>query len=404
MTSRNGRITKTRIFMACFASIMVCVSSIYGMTFVFTKSIVKELILDQKDVKQNIRSGSNNKNLILDYSIPSSVQSVVDDDKKPIKKDAKPGNKKPSADNNKKRKDKQQKQTEKDKLRLGKKKKEKKQVWIEESSDIGEITSSGNILNDTTIIVTTNWMPSAPSTDQLDKVINSLSNLHGLPKDAPMIIAVDGAYENGARYESKMNVDMRAYVQAIRTKYNDKPQVSIIASDTKIMLVGNMKRSLRLVHTTYVLVLQHDLPFINKVNHTALVETMETNSNVRLVRFPTARVLTRARDGGVCEENEVDFEDSNGIQLTKTHVWSDRNHLTRKSYYAEMFQLPGWSGVRNMEFHMESFGNQDCKHWGTYLFGKRGGNPTIFHLDGRGNGQHMTSTKRVYGNLSGLLD
>lgn len=331
MTTRNGGISKARIFMACFASIMVCVSSIYSMTFVFTKSIVKEMILDQKDVKQNIRSGSNNKNLILDYNIPNSVQSVVDDDKKPVEKrkkpvktDAKPDNKKPSADNGKKRKDKKQKQTEKDNLRLGKKKKEKKQIWIEESSDIGEITSSGNILNDTTIIVTTNWMPSAPSTDQLDKVVNSLSNLHGLPKDAPMIIAVDGAYENGARYESKMNVDMRAYVQAIQTKYNDKPQVTIIASDKKIMLVGNMKRALRLVHTTYVLVLQHDLPFINKVNHTALVETMENNSNVRLVRFPTARVLTRTRDGGVCEENEVDFEDSNGIRLTKTHVWSDR--------------------------------------------------------------------------------
>ena len=57
-----------------------------------------------------------------------------------------------------------------------------------------------------------------------------------------------------------------------------------------------------------------------------------------------------------------------------------------------------------MEFHMDTFGAKNCSYWGTYLFGPKGGHPTIFHLDGRGDGQHMTSTKRVYGNLTGLLD
>lgn len=319
--------------MACCTSIAVLVSSIYSMTFVFTKSIVKEMILDHKDIQLNIRYSS--KDLILDYDMPTGITIVdaVKDDlvsssssaiTKPVKKTnnlrkgkEERADKKPT---DQIRKDK--KQTNKYKLRLGDKK--KKQVWIEESNDIGEITSSDNPLNDTTIIIATNWMPSTPSTDQLDKVVTSLSRIHGLAKDAPMIIAVDGAYENGARYESKMNVDNRAYVKAIQAKY-DQPHITILAADTKIMLTGNMKRALRKVQTEYVLVLQHDLPFINEVNHTALVETMEAHSEVRLVRFPTARVLTRTRDRGVCDENEVDFEDSNnGIHLTKTHVWSDR--------------------------------------------------------------------------------
>ncbi|KAL3934540.1 MAG: hypothetical protein SGBAC_009767 [Bacillariaceae sp.] len=261
-------------------------------------------------------------------------------------------------------------------------------------------------LNDTAIIITTNWMPSVPSTAQLDKVLNSLSFLNGLPEDAPMIIAVDGAYEGGARYKSTRNVDMRNYIQAIKAKYNNsnkKHNIKVITSSKKIMLVRNMKRALRRVHTKYVLVLQHDIPFINQVNHVGLIDAMETHPEVRLVRFPTARVLTRTRDGGVCDEEEVDFESENGIQLTKTHVWSDRNHLTRKVYYDEMFQLPGWNGVRTMEFHMHQFGKKNCSYWGTYLYGARGSNPTIFHMDGRRDGQYMTSTKRVYGNLTGIL-
>lgn len=81
----------------------------------------------------------------------------------------------------------------------------------------------------------------------------------------------------------------------------------------------------------------------------------------------------------------------------------DRNHLTRKSYYDEMFQLPGWEGVRAMEFHMRQYGTKNCSYWGSYLYGARGSKPTIFHMDGRRDGKFRTSTKRIYGNLTGLL-
>jgi hypothetical protein len=68
-----------------------------------------------------------------------------------------------------------------------------------------------------------------------------------------------------------------------------------------------------------------------------------------------------------------------------------------------MFQLPGWGGIRAMEFHMAQYGEKDCSAWGTHLYGPQGGNPSIFHLDGRRDGEYKTSTRRVYGNLTGLL-
>eukprot|EP00980_Cylindrotheca_fusiformis_P020916 scaffold7942_cov111-Cylindrotheca_fusiformis.AAC.1 len=253
---------------------------------------------------------------------------------------------------------------------------------------------------DTTIIVTTNWIPGLPSTKMIDSVINSLHYLHGLPSHTPLIIAADGAYEKGGRHESVRNVDMRAYVRALENKYNNS-HTTIFSSSKKRMLVGNMKRALRRVETEFILVLQHDLPFVNEVNHTALVEIMHTHSEVRLVGFPTDRVLIRKMDTGVCNEDEIEFH-ANGIELSKTHTWSDRNHLTRKSYYEEMFKLPGWEGIRYMELHMSEFARVNCSYWGSYLYGHRGANPTIFHLDGRRDGEHTTDTRNFRGNLTGL--
>eukprot|EP00980_Cylindrotheca_fusiformis_P015102 scaffold4166_cov95-Cylindrotheca_fusiformis.AAC.4 len=236
-------------------------------------------------------------------------------------------------------------------------------------------SDDGQQVPDTTIILTTNWIPGLTSTKMIDSVINSLHYLHGLPSDTPLIIAADGAYEGGAGY------DMRAYVLALKNKYNNS-HTTVLSSSKKRTLVENMKRALRRVETEFILVLQHDLPFVNEVNHTALVEIMHTHPEVRLVRFTTDRVLIRKRDTGVCNEDEIEFQ-ANGIDLSKTHTWSDRNHLTRKSYYEEMFKLPGWEGIQDMEIHMSKFAREDCSSWGSYLYGHKGANPTVFHLHGR---------------------
>lgn len=336
----NHAHTKLRILLASVLSTIVLISSVYNVTATFTRKMVQEIIIleesrqleiasklllagdlqkgnygltdtlhpcqenkkvyhasaertiDKRRVKKNEIESWKDMEIALSKHLDSNETTVsADKTKKTVKTKSHP----------KQRRTKSTKATQKQ---------------IKASA----ATSS----SDTTIVITTNWMPSLPSTVQLDKVINSLSFLRGLAKDTPMVIAVDGAYETGGRHESGRNVDLRAYIQAIRRNYQTAPRIQIMTSSKKIMLVQNMKRALQKVDTQFVLVLQHDLPFINEVNYTGLMETMESHSQeVRLVRFPTARVLTRKRDGGVCQT--VDFVDSkNGIQLTKTHVWSDR--------------------------------------------------------------------------------
>ena len=79
-----------------------------------------------------------------------------------------------------------------------------------------------------------------------------------------------------------------------------------------------------------------------------------------------------------------------------------RNHLTRKSYYEEMYDtiidpiianLSKTSSrahgsappviVRYMESIMEPIAETNCSYWGTYLYGYIGHPPTIQHLNGR---------------------
>lgn len=309
--------------MAIFTTAIVVGSSLYNMTFAFTKSLVREIIFEEQRqlvTAPYLRTKSSQYLYDDSAGLPSiMVEAEGDANAKTIV----PCNENESDESSTKSKDETESWNELEQILKDAEKKAPttRSKKITSSSIIND-DQSDSTMSDTTVIVTTNWMPGLPSTKMVDSVVNSLHFLKGLKTDAPLIIAADGAYEGGGRHESVRNVAMRNYVRALQKKYNST-HTTIFSSSKKIMLVGNMQRALRRVETEYVLVLQHDLPFINDVNHTALIDTMENHPEVRLVRFPTARVLTRKRDAGVCDENEVEFK-ANGVELTKTHVWSDR--------------------------------------------------------------------------------
>jgi hypothetical protein len=318
-------ISKARLLLACFTTAIVVGSSIYNMTFAFTKNLVREIILEEQR-QMATTSYLRNKNSQTQYLFEENFLPQIMEQEEgantvvPCKetKSEEPTNK----SKNEKESWNEIEQVLNHAADKKKTKKESKPHGFSNTNDRKHEADTGHNMPETTVIITTNWMPGLPSTKMVDSVINSLHFLHGLSADTPLIIAADGAYEGGGRHESVRNVDMRNYARALHKNYNNT-HTTVLSSSKKIMLVGNMKRALRRVHTEYILVLQHDLPFINDVNHTALIDTMEIYPEVRLVRFPTARVLSRKRDTGVCDEMEIDFK-TNDVELTKTHVWSDR--------------------------------------------------------------------------------
>lgn len=159
----------------------------------------------------------------------------------------------------------------------------------------------------------------------------------------------------------------------------------MVPQRSKVKLIQNMEAALPFVKTRFMYVLQHDLPFVLPVNHTSLVQTvLQYPEEVRLVRFGLHKTLSRHRDfpGRTCDPPF--FHSSHGIDLAKTHTWSDNNHFTTKAYYEEMFlTVEGFRDANFMEVPMRDAARQNCSRWGTWLYGEVGDGPMLQHLDGK---------------------
>jgi hypothetical protein len=240
--------------------------------------------------------------------------------------------------------------------------------------------------NDTTVIITSNFIPISPSLVMINKTIDSLKHLQGLCPTSPLIITVDGMSSGLRRKHNNTDERLAQYIQALKETYNQDHH-TILASNRSIDLTNNVQNAMKQVKTEFVYVLQHDMPFVQDINHAAILKTMDEYPNVlRLVRFNDKTNKRRNVEGATTCYNETTPVDSiNGINLIKTSIWSDRNHLTRKSYYEEMFQMFQEKLGRNprfMEMFMRDAGERNCSHWGPFYYGRHGLPRTIEHLDG----------------------
>jgi hypothetical protein len=260
----------------------------------------------------------------------------------------------------------------------------------ETSSSLPNPDEEPKIFPDTTIIITSNFIPSHPSTEIIVKTIASLELLRGLRGTStmiPLIVTVDGPYAKDRGPDSKRGRILKKYIDNLQQTYDshDMYNVTILPQTINVKLIKNVQHAISFVTTKFLYILQHDLPFVKHVDHTSLVKTVsQYPQKIRLVRFGLHKTLSRNRDvppNGTCVDL---FHSSHGIHLTKTHTWSDNNHFTTKAYYEEMLSsVPGFQQGNFMEMPMKNMALQDCAKWGTWLYGERDHGPTIQHLDGK---------------------
>jgi hypothetical protein len=179
--------------------------------------------------------------------------------------------------------------------------------------------------NDVTIIITSSWVPSHPSLELIRRTIDSFHYLEGLDVNTtPILITVDGAeYKIDRGSPTSKSRILSHYIQNLRKAYREWTNVRVLPQEVRLNLVGNVQQAIHIVETEYVYVIQHDMPFISPIHHSALIRTMEQIDDMRLVRFSPRRTLIRGRDKrGLCGDH-IDVE-ANGIALAKTHTWSDK--------------------------------------------------------------------------------
>ena len=207
--------------------------------------------------------------------------------------------------------------------------------------------------DETSVIITSNSIPTHPSLSMINSVVSTLERLKGLSPTARLIISVDGVNGRVAKNNKKTieesNKVLQEYVRRLRAVYNATHQ-TILVADGNVGITGVVKQAMDVVQTEFVYVIQHDMPFLQDINHTGIIRAMEEYPDtIRLVRFNRKKNFinfqrkpgepawkkvgdhpcynepspTTSNTNNTNNKNKSNNND-NGIQLIKTPLWSDK--------------------------------------------------------------------------------
>ena len=239
--------------------------------------------------------------------------------------------------------------------------------------------------SETSILITANLIPTHPSIHMINQTLLSVfQHAKGLGtiQDVPIIMGMDGLKEDASED------DARRFKEYLHNFQQAFPRAKIVAQNKSNGISWNVYHALQQVTTKYLYCIQHDMPFIADINHSAIVKTMEQYPTVlRIVRFNLrANMPKRSNRGGCWGENGPIYPNINGVSFTKTPGWSDNNHFTTVDYYHDIFAniITSQYRYQPMEFRMHGHARRvNCTLWGPYLYGAIGDGPFISHLDGR---------------------
>lgn len=248
-------------------------------------------------------------------------------------------------------------------------------------------------IKQTAVVVTTNWIPSAPSIQMIQEVLDSLDMIKGLPPNAPTYIildALDIKREPGGqgRWDKEETLDL--YSTNLMKEYMHRQNFHIVVNNVNLHVGGNLNKAIELLppETEFLYFIQHDLKFVKEVNHTAIIKTMKEYPDIfRNIRFGKGPNGPRksGRRSDDCWHMKGSSQEKNGITLSRTHKWSDNNQFASVEYYKEIL-----GKIRSIRRPMEapmmaSFQNTPgCNmNLTQHLYGGYGDGPYIDHLDGR---------------------
>ena len=249
------------------------------------------------------------------------------------------------------------------------------------------------VKNDLDVIITTSMIPSHPSTEHIDGVMNSLK-LINLPERCNIIIACDGTLADETYGPGYLR-----YLEILNKKYRDTDNVIIAAVPTNFEhgLTHNVKYAFNYVSSDYVLVLQHDLPFIREFDIKEVIKDMANIPQLKNIRFNKRKNIL---DG--CEKwtkgRKLDLYGNvvkgGKYEYISTPCWSDNNHLTTSHHYREVvleectnnyaMETQIYNGSLKKVYDTDDIEGTKRAHnrYGTYIFDSIDSEAYITHTDG----------------------
>ncbi len=222
------------------------------------------------------------------------------------------------------------------------------------------------------VIVTSSFIKSHPSIEIIKKTLESLKFINH--HDFELFITHDYSAED----------NFFAYIENLKNylKKSNYPDIKILLSDKPVHLTGTIREAIKYVKTKYVLIVQHDLPFIKNFDVNKIISDMEEAPHIKYVRFNKRKNIKAVFDA----LNDLFGKEISctNYTYTRTPAWSDNNHLCLTSYYENLILKECLDG-RPMEdqLHGKSIDEKSHSKFGTYLFGKNHDGPYIEHTDGK---------------------
>eukprot|EP00746_Dinoflagellata_sp_MGD_P136246 gnl/MRDRNA2_/MRDRNA2_70215_c0_seq1.p1 gnl/MRDRNA2_/MRDRNA2_70215_c0~~gnl/MRDRNA2_/MRDRNA2_70215_c0_seq1.p1 ORF type:complete len:272 (+),score=42.64 gnl/MRDRNA2_/MRDRNA2_70215_c0_seq1:490-1305(+) len=219
------------------------------------------------------------------------------------------------------------------------------------------------------VMITASHVPSHPSAALITEVIKSLGKIN-LPQDTTIILAHD--HSHAAEY--------KAYLANLRETLNERFVLNV--RDRHGHLTGNIRDAFKHVSSQYVLILQHDLPFIEHLDIQQIMDDMDSFPKIKHVRFNRRANIKVGFDG--LNDLFGQMLNAKHYTYTRTPGWSDQNHLCLAQYYRTVVFRECKDGDFMENFlHGKCVTEKDHARFGTYLFGRLGRDATICHTDGR---------------------
>ena len=226
-------------------------------------------------------------------------------------------------------------------------------------------------MNNLTVIITASFIKSHPSIDFIRTVIESFKNIN-ITKTTPIILA----------HDYSENPLFKQYLHSLEIYIQDKQHIKIIVRDNHGHLTGNVRNAFRFVDTEYVLIVQHDLPYIRAFDIQQIIQDMSHTTELKHVRFNKRKTIKTGFDAR---------SDLFGKQIkslhntyTRTPGWSDNNHICRSDYYRNVVLAESKDG-KPMESYLNGRCTDETSHdkYGTYIYGGLNEMAYITHIDGR---------------------
>jgi hypothetical protein len=239
-----------------------------------------------------------------------------------------------------------------------------------------------DVSSELTVITTTNFVKSCPSTELIEKTIDSFNEKLGIAKYRHIIF-----YDMSPSPTDK-HIEYLENLKKLQTKYQSS--IEILTGNNGSMKPGCLAM-IPMVKTPFTFFLEHDWEFEQSIDIQKIFNVLKKYSFMNYLRFNRRKNIIHGWDYRLEPEPRV-----TEISCLKSWCFSNLPYIAKTealqkwlaiiesdSYFENINPVEGPIQVRIFQDSMKYNYPKAHEMWGTYIYGKMNAPKVVNHLDGR---------------------